>query len=59
MDIDLNDLDDLFEHRMHEDDNEDLSQQDNTNGQEENTDEKVVPVKIRVKNPQPKLDPAR
>lgn len=59
MDIDVNDLDDLFEHRMHEDDNEDLARQDDLNEQEQNIEEKVVPVKIRVKKPQPKLDPAR
>lgn len=59
MDIDVNDLDDLFEHRMLDDVNEDLAQQDNPNEQGQNAEEKVVPVKIRVKNPQPKLDPAR
>lgn len=63
-DDDDNDLDNLVENRGHdEEDADDERQRQNDEreglGDGEAAEEKVVPVKIRVKKPQPKLDPAR
>jgi len=57
-----NDLDNLVENRGHED-ADDERRRENVEreglGGGEAAEEKAVPVKIRVKKPQPKLDPAR
>lgn len=57
--FDRDDLDNLVDGRMDEEVNEYLEQQDDDNPSEEIAEEKVVPVKVRVKKPQPKLDPER
>lgn len=66
--FDVNDLDDLVENvaGYYDDDDggrdereERFEQPVNGNELEENEQKRIVPVKIRVKKPQPKLDPER
>lgn len=57
-DFDENDLDNLVDH--HVDDNEPVEDQLEQGDQEQKDDEKrIVPVKIRVKRPQAKLNAQR
>lgn len=51
------DLDNLVERQLDEDINENPEQE--VENQEENDKKRIVPVKIRVKKPQPKLNPER
>jgi len=44
------------DHHLDEDANKYLEPQDND---EQNEEKRIVPVKIRVRNPQPKLNPER
>jgi len=54
-----NDFDNLVEDNLDEDVNKYLEPQDNDEQNEQNEQKKIVPVKIRVRNPQPKLNPER
>lgn len=58
---DDNDLDNLVENRglEHDEAEEDNGRQQWDDGEKTAAEAKAVPVKIRVKKPQPKLDPAR
>ncbi|XP_025200809.1 TIMELESS-interacting protein [Melanaphis sacchari] len=57
-DFDENDFDNLVEGRIDEDVDKYLEPQDGDE-QEENEEKRIVPVKIRVRNPQPKLNADR
>lgn len=60
MDVfDDNDFDNLVEDRLDEDVNKYLEPEDREEQNDENVEKKIVPVKIRVRNPQPKLNPER
>jgi len=60
MDVfDDNDFDNLVEDHLDEDVNKYLEPKDREEQNEENVEKKIVPVKIRVRNPQPKLNPER
>ncbi|CAH1711424.1 TIMELESS-interacting protein [Aphis gossypii] len=59
-DFDDNDFDNLVEGRLDEDvDDKYLEPQDRDDEQEQNEEKRIVPVKIRVRNPQPKLNAER
>lgn len=57
-DYDDNDFDNLVDRHIDDDMNEHPEQLEN-NENENDDDKRIVPVKIRVKKPQPKLDPER
>jgi len=58
-DFDDNDFDNLVEGRLDEDVDKYLEPQDHDDEQEQNEEKRIVPVKIRVRNPQPKLNAER
>jgi len=58
-DFDDNDFDNLVEGRLDEDVDKYLEPQDRDDEQEQNEEKRIVPVKIRVRNPQPKLNAER
>jgi len=58
-DFDVNDFDNLVEGRLDEDVDKYLEPQDRDDEQEQNEEKRIVPVKIRVRNPQPKLNAER
>jgi hypothetical protein len=51
------DLDNMVERHLDEDNDENPEQEEEN--KEENDEKRIVPVKIRVKKPQPKLNPER
>lgn len=57
--FDGNDLDNLIERHLDEDINLNPEQDEDNRVPGENEEKKIVPVKIRVKKPQPKLNPER
>lgn len=59
-DFDDNDLDNLVDrHNIDDDVNEYMEQQEPTNDGENGEEKRIVPIKIRVKRPQSKLNPER
>lgn len=59
-DSDDNDLDNLVDRRVDDDDlDERLALQDRSEQGEHDDGKRIVPVKVRTKNPQPKLNTER
>lgn len=58
-DFDDNDFDNLVEGHLDEDVDKYLEPQDRDDEQEQNEEKRIIPVKIRVRNPQPKLNAER
>lgn len=57
--FDDNDFDNLVENHLDDDVNKFLEHQEPVDGDEQNEEKRIVPVKVRVRNPQPKLNPER